>query len=319
MNSHLRKDLLSKSWVIVSDERSARPNEYIEKKIKCPFCPGNEEETPPQIYSLKNKNSWYIRVIPNKYPALKKETQKAKESEGIFTKNFENGIHEVIVEDQNHTTKLHEISHLDKVVEVYTLRMKELYKFKNSKYVMLFRNYGENAGASLIHPHSQILTLPLLPLRVEDELNHFKQYYRKKRKCILCEIIKNEIKLEKRVIYKNKSFVVFAPFASRFNFELWIVPFKHQQNFFSNKEFSHLADALKYTFSKLHYSIENLSYNMIFHTAPRNETHFHWHIEILPKLAMPAGFEWGSGFYINSISPEKAAEILKSGKKFNYV
>lgn len=317
MKPHLRKDILSSSWVIVSDDRELRPNEY-RSKIKCPFCPGNEKETPPEIYSLRDLKGWYLRVVPNKYPALEYSTNVFRETEGINIKDYVNGIHEVIIEDRNHNIKINEIKHLDEVLKTYSLRMKDLYSKKGIRYVMLFRNYGENAGASLIHPHSQLIAIPLLPLRVSDELNHFKGYYSKNKRCVMCDIIKNEIRIKKRIIFKNSDFIAFAPFASRFNFEIWISPVNHNPHFYCEKDFKKLSDALKDVFSKLHYSIGRLSYNMIIHTAPSMENKFHWHIEILPKIAMPAGFEWGSGFYINSISPERVYDILNRKKKFKY-
>ncbi len=317
MNSHLRKDILSSNWVIVSNDREFRPNEY-RAKIKCPFCPGNEKETPPAICELKDLKGWYIRVVPNKYPALTLENKNFQESEGLNKKFYVKGHHEVIIEDRNHFKKINEIKHLDKVLEIYALRMKELYSLKNVKYVMLFRNYGQNAGASLIHPHSQIISMPLLPLRVSDELKHFKTYHLKNKKCAMCDILSDEKKFKKRIIFENSHFVAFAPFASRFNFEIWVSPVNHEPDFYKETEFKKLSEALKNVFSKLHYSIKDLSYNMIIHTAPSGEKKFHWHIEILPKIAMPAGFEWGSGFYINSLSPERISEILNKGIKFRY-
>lgn len=316
MKPHLRKDILSSNWVIISDERQFRPNEYI-SKVKCPFCPGNEEETPPEIYSLRDKKGWFIRVVPNKYPALLYDDKNFVEEEGINKKNYLNGIHEVIIEDRIHSIKIHKIKHLDQVLNAYAFRMKELYRRKTIKYVMIFKNYGKNAGASLVHPHSQIIALPILPYRIVDEVNHFEYYYKKNKRCAMCDIIKNEIKIKKRVISLNDDFIAFAPFASRFNFEIWIAPRKHIINFYELNNYNQLALIIKDVFYKLHKSIEGLSYNMIIHSSPRNSKNFHLHIEILPKLAMPAGFEWGSGFYINTISPEKVSEILKSNKKFS--
>lgn len=316
MKPHLRKDIFSSSWVIVSDERSKRPNDYLNSRVTCPFCLGNEKETPPTVLERKNGKKWYIRVVKNKYPALIENNQNISETDGMFLKYFVNGRHEVIIETSSHNDKIYEIKHLKEVFEVFAIRMREFYNTKNVKYVMLFRNYGINAGASLKHPHSQIISLPLVPLRVKDEVRKFKEYFKRKNRCLMCDVIKSELNLGRRILYYNKSFVAFAPFASRFNFELWISPIKHSVNFFEYKNFDDLADIFRIVFKKIHYVIKGVSYNMIFHTAPKGCLDFHWHIEILPKLAMPAGFEWGSGFYINSISPETAIFILKSEKKF---
>ncbi|MCW1309823.1 MAG: DUF4931 domain-containing protein, partial [Candidatus Nanoarchaeia archaeon] len=235
--------------------------------------------------------------------------------EGIFTKYFFNGRHEVIIETSSHDAKIYEIDHLDEVLVVFKDRMKELYKITGIEYVMLFRNYGINAGASLKHPHSQIVALPFVPVRVMDEVENFKLHFEKENRCLMCDVINTELKLNKRIIFLNRSFVVFAPFASRFNFEMWIAPINHSPNFYDEKKFIDLAEILKFVFKRLHSIISDISYNIIFHTAPKFSNFFHWHIEILPKLAMPAGFEWGSGFYINSISPENVANLIRNNRR----
>ncbi|MEF3280704.1 MAG: DUF4931 domain-containing protein [Elusimicrobiota bacterium] len=317
MKPHLRKDLLSSNWVIISDERAFRPNDY-RQKVQCPFCPGNENKTPLPILSLKKFGKWYIRVVPNKYPALIYDNKVILENEGLNKKYYLNGVHEVVIECREHNKKIYEIDHFEEVLSVFAQRMRIISAMKWIKYVMLFRNYGVNAGASLKHPHSQIIGIPLLPSKVEDEVNHFLNYKKKHNRCVMCDIIKDEMKYGRRLIYAGKNFVAFAPFASRFNFEVWIAPITHRSHFYLENNFQDLKTVLFAVFLKLHKSISDLSYNMILHSAPCNkkERIFHWHIEILPKLAMPAGFEWGSGFYINTISPEKVAEILNSGKVF---
>ncbi len=316
MKPHLRQDLFSSSWIIINDDRLKRPNDYSNPQTKCPFCYGNEKETPPSVFEKKKGGKWYIRVIRNKYPALVSIKKNSSVKEGIFEKHFFSGIHEVIVETFEHNKKIYEIKHFDEVLGVFAMRMRELYTQRNVKYVMLFRNYGRNAGASLKHPHSQIIALPLEPARIVEERKRFLEYYERKKKCLMCDVIKNEIEIKKRVFYMNRSFIAFAPFASRFNFEMWISPLNHIPNYYDEKEFKLLWDVIKKVFYALHTSISDLSYNIIFHTSPLNCKSFHWHMEILPKLAMPAGFEWGSGFYINSISPETAVSILLSGKRF---
>lgn len=311
MKPHLRKDPFSPVWVIINDERQKRPNDYVDSNIICPFCPGNEKETPPSVFEKKKGNEWYIRVVENKYPAVLKNVKNLSYKEGIFTKYFFNGRHEVIIETPLHNARIYEIEHLNEVLNVFKLRMKKLYDLKGIEYVMLFRNYGINAGASLKHPHSQIVALPFVPVRVMDEVEKFKLHFEKENRCLMCDVINCELKLNKRIIFSNKYFLVFAPFASRFNFEMWVAPIDHSPNFYDEEKFVHLAEALKLVFKKLHLIVPDISYNIIFHTAPKSNNFFHWHIEILPKLAMPAGFEWGSGFYINSISPEEVSILFK--------
>lgn len=314
MRPHLRKDIFSPSWVIFNDGRGKRPNDYYESNIRCPFCPGNEKDTPPSVSEKRKEGRWYIRVVRNKYPALINTGRILSEKEGIFRKYFFRGIHEVIIETPNHNSRIDEIAHLNEVFEVFAFRMKEIYNLKDIKYVMLFKNYGRNAGASLKHPHSQIIGLPIEPVRISDEKNRFYEYYSKYKKCLMCAVIENEIRTKKRVFEINDKYIAFAPFASRFNFEIWISPLQHLENFYDEKDFGSLSDIVRKVFNVFHSSIKDLSYNIVFHTAPRRCSCFHWHIEILPKLAMPAGFEWGSGFYINSVSPEKAVLMLKNRK-----
>lgn len=314
MKSHLRKDVFSSSFVIISDERGKRPNDYLNPKGTCPFCPGNERLTPKAVYTRENKEGWYIRVVKNKYPAITKGDLKPKK--GFFSILPIKGFHEVIIEARDHSKFIYQINHLNEVLEVYAERMKELFRPLYVSYVLLFRNHGINSGASLRHPHSQLITLPFIPLRISDEVKRYNDYYNKYKRCIMCDTIKRESISKKRILYIDRHFCVFAPFASRFNFELWISPLEHQPNYYETKNFSELASVIKYTFEKIHNSITNPSYNIIFHTAPKGKKIFHWHIEILPKISMPAGFEWGSGLYINSISPEKAIAILKKNKRF---
>ncbi|MBP7796591.1 MAG: DUF4931 domain-containing protein [Elusimicrobiales bacterium] len=314
MEPHLRKDIISSNWVIVSDERASRPNDYTTSN-KCPFCRGNEENTPPEIMRVEKNNRWIIRVVPNKYPALVYNTKNIIETEGIYQKYYYSGVHEVIIESDEHNKIIYEIEHFDKVLEIFALRMREILKKDNVKYVMLFRNYGVNAGASLRHPHSQIIGLPLLPVRITDEMSHFKRYRSKHGRCAFCDMIEEEKRYKKRVISKNKDFIAFAPFASRFNFEIWLAPLRHNPHFYLEKNFKSLKNILFDVCHMIHNTIKNPSYNIIIHTSPCSANDFHWHIEILPKIAMPAGFEWGSGFYINTVSPEEAAFLLRSGKK----
>lgn len=319
MSPHLRKDPFSPNWIIFSNNRNARPNDY-RAKIKCPFCPENEYLTPPEILSIKKNKKWIIRVVPNKYPALTYNTENYTEHLGLYNLYHYRGAHEVLIESPEHNKNIEDIKHLDKIFEVFSKRIHDLYKLKGIKYVMVFRNYGENAGASLKHPHSQIIALPLLPLRLKHKLNHFVNYYSKNKRCLMCDIVKFEKKQRERVIFENKSFIAITPFASRFNFELWIIPKKHITAYTDFNNYRELSQIFRKVMRKLRNSIKNLSYNLIIHTSPANtrKEHFHWHIEILPKLAMTAGFEWGSGFYINTITPELAATILKKNKKFDF-
>ncbi|NLI10186.1 MAG: DUF4931 domain-containing protein [Elusimicrobia bacterium] len=318
----IRKDIFGGGWVIYSGKRIGRPNDYADFKVKCPFCPGREEETPPEILRWPKGKNWQIRLVPNRYPALTKEEIFLKPSCGLYEYAGGYGIHDVLVETPEHKGGFESFSieKIKKIFEIYSMRCGEIKKEKNIKYAMVFKNVGKNAGASLRHPHSQIIGLPLIPSTVSWETEKNESFWEKNSKCLFCETIKNEIKIKSRIVYENSKYAAFCPFASRFFFEIWIMPKKHEPYFESPKnDFLALAYAVKKVFSALNRSVKDLSYNMIIHSAPCGEhPHYHWHIEILPKLASMAGFEWGSGFHINSLRPEEAAEILRKGKIFNF-
>jgi len=206
------------------------------------------------------------------------------------------------------------------VIKTFTLRVKEIKKDQRIKYVMIFKNHGRNAGASLLHPHSQIIAMPMAPLRAVQEIEGAAEYFTERGTCVFCDIVKEEAAFKKRVVGENADFLAIAPYASRFSFETWILPKAHASHFENTaaEQALALAGILKTTLHKLSASLPDLAYNLIFHSTPLQEPesgHYHWHIEIMPKLSHVAGFEWGTGFYINTVSPEEAAETLNSGKK----
>lgn len=318
----LRKNTINSSYVIISSERGLRPNDYKNKNQRCPFCPGNEEDTPPEIFSAKDENgNWKIRVVSNKYPALVKMAKVRKKLNSIYEQISGSGIHEVVIETPEHNKKIEDLSCKDisEIFKVYAMRISALKK-EDVKQVMVFKNYGMYAGASLKHPHSQIIALPVLSDRLQKEIENSQKYFNQKKRCPHCDIIEIEKKHKERIVCENENFIAFEPFASRFCFETWIMPKRHSINFEEDTEiFDSLALIFKDVMQKLSYSIKDLSYNIIIQSAPKNLKNkkiFHWRIEILPKLAMMAGFEWGSGFYINSISPEEAARILREKIKY---
>ncbi|OIO03904.1 MAG: galactose-1-phosphate uridylyltransferase [Elusimicrobia bacterium CG_4_10_14_0_2_um_filter_56_8] len=326
----IRKDPVFGRWVIIASERGLRPNDFRLGAHQdgsghvCPFCAGNEDLTPPVIYSLPGAaGSWRLRVVRNKYPALTSEGSSDNRREGIYNRMDGMGFHEVVIETPDHGSRLEELSPeaMGEVLNTFILRVKEIKKDPRIKYVMIFKNHGRNAGASLMHPHSQIIAMPMAPLRVAQEIDGAAQYYLERGTCVFCDIVTEETAFRRRVVAENPSFLAVAPYASRFSFETWILPKKHASHFenMPENETGALAEILKDTLRKLSVSLPDLSYNLIVHTMPVREPeaqHYHWHIEIMPKLTHVAGFEWGTGFYINTVSPEDAAEILNSGKTF---
>ena len=326
----IRKDPVFGRWVIVAAQRGQRPNEFLAPPVEgggvysCPFCAGAEGQTPPAVYSLPGKNgSWRLRVVGNKYPALVSEGSTDSRHEGIYDSMDGVGSHEVVIETPEHGLRLEEMSPdaVTDVIKTFILRMREIKKDPRIKYVMIFKNHGRNAGASLAHPHSQIVAMPMTPLRVVQEINGAEQYRLERGSCVFCDIVKEEVASGKRVVAENAGFVAVTPYASRFAFETWILPKKHLSHFEESSDAlaADLAGVLKTALGKLSVTLSDLSYNLIVHTTPVRDPasgHYHWHIEIMPKLSHVAGFEWGTGFYINAVSPEEAAGMLNAGRKF---
>jgi len=325
----LRKDPIIGRWVIVSTERGKRPSSFSEpeKKTKegfCPLCPGNEDKTPPEVYADRPHGShpdtpgWSLRVVPNKFPALRVEGDLDRRGEGIYDKMNGVGAHEVIVECEGHndTPASIPVSHFEKVLLTYRARINELYKDTRFKCVSVFRNQGEAAGASLAHPHSQLIALPVVPKRLTEELNGAREYFNYKERCVYCDIIRQEREQKVRIIGENEDFLSLAPFSSRFPFETWVIPRRHLSSFEDTPEsyYASLAEIFSDVLKRLKVSLGDPPYNFILHTSPGHESingYYHWHFDIIPRVTKVAGFEWGSGFYINPTSPEDAAEFLR--------
>jgi UDPglucose--hexose-1-phosphate uridylyltransferase len=322
----LRRDPIVGRWVIIATERAKRPVEYkADHSLPrtgtiCPFCPGNEDKTPPPVleYPGGAGGAWSLRVVPNKFPVLKIEGALDREGEGLYDRMNGIGAHEVLVETPEHDKALADLEAADiaRVIAGYRDRILDLKKDVRFRYVMVFKNQGAAAGATLAHTHSQLIALPVVPIAVRSEMQGARGYYDYKERCVFCDIVKQDLRDGRRVIYDNGGFVVIAPYAPKFPFETWILPKHHAAAFedLSPAEVTDLADALKRSLRKLDVALENPPYNYIIHTAPFGEKdapHYHWHVEIMPTLTRVAGFEWGSGFYINPTPPEDAAAFLR--------
>jgi UDPglucose--hexose-1-phosphate uridylyltransferase len=325
----LRKDPIIGRWVIINTERGKRPSAFTSVPAKsdptmCPFCPGNETATPPEVLAYRQPNSepnrpgWRLRVISNRYPALVIEGSTNREPHGIYDKMAGVGAHEVIIETPDHGRDLVDMSDWEArdVLWAYRERMVDLERDQRFKYILIFKNHGEAAGASLEHSHSQLIATPIIPKRVTEEIEGAKKYFDFKERCIFCDVIRQEIDDHSRLVKDHDAFISFEPFASRFPFETWIIPKTHQSSFLemSDAEYLTLARCLKDTLARLKYALNNPPLNFILHTRPiSRESHefFHWHFEVIPKLTKVAGFEWGSGFYINPTAPEDAAAFLR--------
>ncbi len=326
----LRKDAITRQWVIIATERAARPTDFpaapaeANSSDKCPFCEGREAQTPPEILAIRRPGStpngpgWQVRVVPNKYPALRIEGSTAVTVRGMFEWMGGVGAHEIIIDTPEH--HLHPAimtpSQLSSVLWMYRERYRDLDRDERFKYLLLFRNHGRSAGASLSHPHSQLIALPIVPKRATEELEGAQDYFAREGRCAYCDILRQEKAEQVRLVWENDEFAAFVPFAAWCPFELWILPKHHVASFgeITDAQFLPLAEVLQQVLGRLHQCLHNPPYNYIIHTAPyQNKVgHFyHWHIEILPRLSQVAGFEWGSGFYINTVPPEDAARYLR--------
>jgi UDPglucose--hexose-1-phosphate uridylyltransferase len=325
----LRKDPIVGRWVIIATDRAKRPvgpkgEAFPSSTAFCPFCEGQEDKTPYEILSYRdrstrpNERGWRVRVVPNKFPALQVEGDLKKRGEGIYDKMNGIGAHEVIIECPFHTDTITNLTeeNIREVLWVYRDRLVDLKKDPRLVYGMVFKNVGAAAGASLEHTHSQLIVTPIVPINVWEEMNGALEFHNYRGRCIYCDMIHQELSSEKRVVLDTPNFVSLTPFASRFPFETWILPKNHNSHFenIQKTEVDELGTVLKTILLKLESALDKPSYNYIIHTSPFDSQalpHYHWHIEVIPRLTRVAGFEWGTGFYINPVPPEQAADFLR--------
>jgi UDPglucose--hexose-1-phosphate uridylyltransferase len=335
----LRHDPIQKRWVIIASERGRRPDDFPRQREGdgggfCPFCEGNESKTPPEITAIRrngsspNQPGWQVRVVPNKFPALRIEGNLDRKGFGVHDRMNGVGAHEVIIETPQHNMKMADmpVAELEKVIWVCRERLIDLTRDFRFKYILIFRNYGAAAGASLAHPHSQLIATPVTPLTLAGELSSAKEHYQDKERCLFCDVIQQEFEVGDRIVLCNEQFVAITPFASRFPFEIFLAPRYHHHSFaeISDSMIHYLALALKEVLQRIKNCLNDPPYNFLIHTIPNVkarpkrtsywdtiEVDFHWHIEIMPRLTGIAGFEWGTGFYINPTAPEEAAKYLR--------
>jgi UDPglucose--hexose-1-phosphate uridylyltransferase len=326
----LRKDPVVGRWVIISTERARRPSDFVvaaalpSNTAACVFCPGREVYTPHEVWAARpdgsspNGPGWTLRVVPNKFPALRIEGELEPSGEGLYDRMSGVGAHEVIIETPDHHASLASLppAHVADILAAYRDRMLDLRKDQRLEYAMVFKNHGEAAGASLEHPHSQLIATPIVPIMVEEELAGGLQHYRIKKRCIWCDIVRQERAGGGRLILEDAGFAVLAPFAPRVPFETWILPVLHRSSFeeIGAEELEGLARVLVEILGRMGRVLGSPPYNLMLHSAPlRSQAldHFHWHLEIIPKLTRVAGFEWGTGFFINPTPPEEAAKYLR--------
>jgi len=325
----LRKDPIVGRWVIIATDRANRPvapkpEAPLQNGSSCPFCEGSEDKTPHEILAYRAPGTrpdapgWRVRVVPNKFPALQIEGDLQKRGDGIYDKMNGVGAHEVILECPHHEVQMSHLGleNIREILWAYRDRLVDLKKDHRFVYGMVFKNFGALAGASLEHSHSQLIVTPIVPINVWEEMTGSLEFFGYRGRCIYCDMIHQELASEKRIVHDSAGFVAFCPYAGRFPFETWILPKNHNSHYenIQKNEIEELGTVLKTILLKLEAALDEPAYNYIIHTAPfdtQSLPHYHWHIEIIPRLTRVAGFEWGTGFYINPVPPEQAAAFLK--------
>ncbi|MBI3252174.1 MAG: galactose-1-phosphate uridylyltransferase [Candidatus Omnitrophica bacterium] len=328
-----RHDPVVGYWTIISTERSRRPVEFRPRELpeerRCPFCEGREDETTPEAFAIRKMGTtpdgpgWDVRVIVSKMPLLSESGPAESCSHGLYDRMDGIGRHEIIVESPRHAHDLDELDlpAIEKVIRAYVNRLNAFKKDESVKYALLFKNHGLISGSVrdvIRHSRSQLITLPVIPKRVKEELASTKAYFEREGRCVFCDILKQEKNEAARVVSENKTFLAFCPFASRSPFEMWILPKEHEADFgqLPPKDFHDFALILKECLIKLHDLLEDPPFNLVLHTAPyRHKTgDYHWYLQIAPRLTKNAGFEWGTGIHINPTPPEDAALLLRQTK-----
>lgn len=331
-----RQNLATKEWIIIAAERGKRPEDFTRSRPPmvelpayaptCPFCPGNEGMTPEPILTLpasRPDTPWDVRVVPNKFPALvaggDPTCLACSTHVGPYLRRQGIGHHEVVIETPIHHEDLAmlDLPHFTHVIEAYSQRYNALIKYPSTELVVIFRNHGEKAGTSIIHPHSQIVASSVVPFPVRNRLYEGQRYFDATGRCVYCDMVAFELADGSRVVMDNEHYVALTPYASSVPYEIILLPKHHGATFGSlhQDETHDLAEVLRNLLGRLWRLLDDPDYNFVIDTAPDHMAgvpFYHWHLEIYPKLTTPAGFEIGSGIQINIVTPEQAAEQLRA-------
>ncbi|MBA7701002.1 Galactose-1-phosphate uridylyltransferase [subsurface metagenome] len=329
--SELRQDPTTREWVIIAPERAKRPQQRSKKRHvdelpswdkSCPFCPGNESQTPPEVFRLplsSQASAWEVRVVPNRFAALTPEGDITRREEGHFSHRMGGfGAHEVIIETPSHNTPMALMSYeqVEKVLIAYQERYNALKKNRQLKFITIFKNQGWASGTSLAHPHSQLVATPIMTPYYRRRFDIAMDYYADMGRCLYCELLAEELEKGERIVAETKQFVVVHPYASRVAYETWIIPKRHSASFglFPVTHLAELAMVLKDALLCLYRELDNPAFNLMIDTTTtedEEDPYYHWHIRIVPRLTLIAGFEMGSGIYINTALPEDTARLMR--------
>jgi UDPglucose--hexose-1-phosphate uridylyltransferase len=320
----LRRDPVAGRWVIIASERAKRPDDFAgdfppsPRNLPCAFCAGNESMTPQEIMAVRSGGAWRARVVANKFPALMVEGDLSKRGDGMYDLMNGVGAHEVIIESPRHEVSITSLGDGDvrDVLWLYKQRLLDLRNDYRLVYGLVFKNVKDKAGASMEHTHSQLIATPIVPLQVEQEIRRCSEYFDYRGRCLLCDMVMQEMQSGARMVMDTPNFIAFEPFAARFPFETHLMPKRHMSHFEATDDalLPELARVLRLSIAKIEAALNQPPYNYLIHTSPlnvRSLDHYHWHFEIIPRITRVAGFEWGSGFYINTVPPEQAAAFLR--------
>jgi UDPglucose--hexose-1-phosphate uridylyltransferase len=328
--SEFRKDPIADHWVIIAPNRAQRPEQLDPNAAgraprRCPFCRGHEADTPEAVVAYGSDGSliadgpWQIRVVPNKYPAVSEPAASQPVESGFYETGPGAGVHEVIIEAPDHIVRLSGLPAAQTALafRAYRDRLRDLRHVPGLAYAQIFKNCGAAAGASLEHTHSQLIATPVVPTQVQSELARSQTYFKGQGQCVFCDMLRREQAAGIRMVAESETYVAFCPFASQFPFETWILPRQHSSCFeaTANGELGELARITQGVVGRIEFALSDPAFNYLIHTSPFHLgscDHYHWHLEIFPRLTKTAGFEWGAGDYINTVAPEDAAATLRS-------
>lgn len=324
----LRQNVITRDWVIIATERTQRPDQFARAKDtgaplppyvpECPFCIGNESQTQKEVYALRDDHGWKVRVVPNKFPALFPGGDRVRKVAGIHRSMSAIGFHEVVVEHPRHDmiSALLPVSHMADLLHVYRRRYVEIRQDPRIEAIIIFKNHGEAAGTSLQHPHAQIAATPIVPHQFRVRMDEAIRFFDDMGQCVFCRTLAEELEERSRIVLETDHFVAFIPYAALSPFHMWIFPRRHSSSFdeITDTEIADLGRSLKTVLAKLYFGLNNPDYNYSIRsiaTRIQETEYFHWYVTIIPRISKTAGFELGSGMFINTSMPEESAQYLR--------
>ena len=329
--SELRYNIITRDWVVIATERAKRPQDFTksarddkalpEHRADCPFCPGNEGDGSDETFRIGDKKNWRVRSIYNKFPALSYKEKLERTNVGIYNSITGFGIAEVLIENPRHNAFIGLMSNteVEDIIKGYKNRYTAIQNTKGIESIVIFKNHGPHAGTSLEHPHSQIIATPIVPPQIRNRVESAIRFFDTTGACVFCKMLEEELRKKNRVVLESEYFVSFMPYAAAAPFITWIFPRRHMSSFgqINEDEMRDMAYVLKATLAKLYYGLNNPDFNYTIRSIPVSEKeteYFHWYLGIVPRISQPAGFELGTGIFINPSPPEQAAEFLRNVK-----